>query len=162
MKHLKKFNEDLNFEKGYSRVSYQSEEMEHYWNGSQNINRYDLNRIKEWMSENGIDCEVSLKGRSIYVRMKSTFKRIIDLGLDEYNHLFHGGDVSKRMVDVSGLLIWEGAPRYDPDNRGYFNITVYDVQRPRFLSSPKAYFTTDSIYGLMDFFEDFFKGKRAM
>lgn len=38
MKYLKKFNEDLNFEKGYSRVSYKSEEMEHYWNGSQNIN----------------------------------------------------------------------------------------------------------------------------
>lgn len=114
------------------------------------------------MRENGIDCEVSLEGRSIYVRMKSTFKRLIDLGLDEYNHQFHGGDVSKRMVDVSYLLIWEGAPRYDPDNRGYFNITVYDVPRPRFFSSPKAYFTTDSIYGLMGFFEDFFKKKRAM
>lgn len=135
----------LSFKKGWERVQYQSKEMDKYWVNSQRMRYADLNLIKRWFLKKGLDFEI-----------KQSFHQV------SINEPFSDGrrnsNYDRNILDKSNLwyiTIWEAM--LDED-RGYFNITLH-IRGSYRGGMGDYYFTTDSIYGVLDFFEDLFSEK---
>jgi hypothetical protein len=54
------------------------------------------------------------------------------------------------------IMIWHGSLDYEGSENGYFNITLYVKSASQ---KDNYYYTADTVYGLLEFFKDFFSNK---
>jgi len=138
-----KINEFVSFDKGYERMYKGSSDFEHYWNMSKKMNDSDYNSIVKFFERNYPDLShlVVRQHNTVYINQyRSGVDTLIKRKIDG------------RIVDVWHLYIWETA--YPEEN--YFNISVQQGDMKPLTPDPIAYYTADTIHGLLNFFKDFF------